>query len=238
MARAVLFWDPEIAKFINDNFEPAWVSVRKVPIVNIDFGNGKVVKRTLNGNIATYICASDGKVLDVLPGLYEPGAYKDRLQQLVLLNKYLAQQPRNHKENSLVSYHQIQWQRLQQGKAPARFLKQGTSIKLSSNLADINKDWSQPMDEKSAYSRKPLPKENLALWKQLTDDVRYNETEMRRKIHEKLICHPAAESLPTVAMLTKWMYREVLHADIDDPFLGMGPVLDGTYPFDKYPRMQ
>ena len=31
--------------------------------------------------------------------------------------------------------------------------------------------------------------------------------------------------------MTKWMYREVLHADLDDPYFGLKKVLFGTYPF-------
>ena len=31
--------------------------------------------------------------------------------------------------------------------------------------------------------------------------------------------------------ITKWLYREVLHADLDDPYLGLGDLLFANYPF-------
>ena len=43
----MLFSNPEISAFIRKNFVAAWESVRPVPVVSIDFGNGK----TLDGDI-------------------------------------------------------------------------------------------------------------------------------------------------------------------------------------------
>ena len=84
----MLFSNEKVAAFINNNFEPAWESVRPVPIVRIDFGEGAVVTRTLNGNIATSVCTRDGLVLDVLPGIYQPDAYLEQLDQFRLLFRY------------------------------------------------------------------------------------------------------------------------------------------------------
>jgi hypothetical protein len=73
----VLFSNKNVADFINGSFEPAWEMVRAVPIVRIDFGNGNVVTRTLNGNIATYVCTADGIALDAVPGIYNAEGYTD-----------------------------------------------------------------------------------------------------------------------------------------------------------------
>lgn len=80
----MLFSDKKIAKYINENFEPIWVKVAPVPTVTIDFGNGKKIKRTVTGNIATYVCTTDGYIVDILPGIYKPKKY---LSSLVTLNK-------------------------------------------------------------------------------------------------------------------------------------------------------
>ncbi len=53
-----------------------WQSVRPVPRVTIDFGDGRKLERTLTGNSAHYVLASDGTPLDVLPGLYSPLAFQ------------------------------------------------------------------------------------------------------------------------------------------------------------------
>ena len=96
-----MFSNPKIAAFINASFEPVWQSVRKVPIISIDIANGKVIKRTLNGNIASYVCDADGQILDVIPGLYGADAYEDRLNQLKLLNAYLEDQPDGSRSKAL-----------------------------------------------------------------------------------------------------------------------------------------
>ena len=76
---------------INNNFEPVWESVRPVPIVTIDFGNGTKITRTLHGNIATYLCNARGTVFDILPGIYEPGEYLNQLNQFALLYRHTRQ---------------------------------------------------------------------------------------------------------------------------------------------------
>jgi hypothetical protein len=75
----VLFSDDQVAQVMSESFEPAWQSLRPVPRVTIDFGNGTIVKRTLHGNVATYICTQDGKVLDILPGIYDAKTYAREL---------------------------------------------------------------------------------------------------------------------------------------------------------------
>ena len=89
----MLFSSSEVAQYINATFEPVWESVRPAPLVTIDFGNGNVVKRTLQGNIATYVCGSDGTVLDVLPGIYAPDVYRTQLQALAALAASLRPKP-------------------------------------------------------------------------------------------------------------------------------------------------
>jgi hypothetical protein len=46
--------------------------VRPVPIVTIDFGDGRTLRRTVTGNSAHYVLTPDGQPLDAIPGLYGP----------------------------------------------------------------------------------------------------------------------------------------------------------------------
>jgi hypothetical protein len=55
----------------------------------------------------------------------------------------------------------------------------------------------------------------------LEEDTRRNETTRRLQIHEML-----ASATPIgPAELTRRVYREVLHADLDDPYLGLSDLL-------------
>jgi hypothetical protein len=63
----------------------------------------------------------------------------------------------------------------------------------------------------------------------LETDSHFNETVRRQQIHTYL-----AQAGPvTPPDLTKWLYRDVLHSDLDDPYLGLGETLFSSYPFPE-----
>ena len=78
--RTALYSNKEISDYLRDNFVLHWQSVRPVPRVTIDFGDGRKLERTLTGNSAHYVLASDGTPLDVLPGLYSPQEFLNWLR--------------------------------------------------------------------------------------------------------------------------------------------------------------
>jgi hypothetical protein len=219
----VLFSNPQIAAYINENFEPTWQSVRPVPTVQIDFGNGNVIKRTLHGNIATYACSSDGKVLDVLPGLYKPNTYLDALKQFRLLAQFTT---RNGKvdQSRLLQYHSLTATALSKDNEPGRF-QDGKEIAFVCLPRKFNREAVDgDVDPKDCTIKSA---EAVANWATLTRETLYNETHKRLQIHRKLL--QAGSVQPQ--QITSWLYRDVLHADIDDPLLGLGPTLTATYPF-------
>jgi hypothetical protein len=71
--------------------------------------------------------------------------------------------------------------------------------------------------------------EDLASWNLLEEDSRLNETLRRRLIHDML----ARETLVRPAQIRKRVYKEALHCDLDDPYLGLGSALFANYPFAK-----
>ncbi len=192
----MLFSRPEVAKFINENFEPVWQSVRPVPTVSIDFGNGKKITRTLHGNIATYVCTSQGTVIDVLPGIYDPVTYQNRLYDLAAVAKRIADAP--EPSDAIRYYHTV-----------------------SLNTGAVST--TTPPKSISGLSG---PSEQT-LFADLLSDTLMNERVRRESIHNQL-----SHGTYTPAKLKKWLYRDVLHADLDDPYLGVDKVLSANYPFD------
>jgi hypothetical protein len=225
-----LFSRGDVAAAINRWFEPAWEEVRSVPIVRIDFGNGTVLTRTLHGNIATHVCGADGQTLDVLPGIYEPATYLDRLDQFRLLASFVNEHGPERRAERLREYHRGQAEALKKGEVQPRL----------ANLAGMSKRVIESGVKAVlvAGTRRPRPApaggaprlesaEDVASWQVLAEDTRVNETVHRRQIHERL----AAPGPAGPGALTKWLYKEVLHADLDDPYLGLGGVLFARYPF-------
>lgn len=274
-----MFSNEDVARFINQHFEAVWESVRPVPMVQINFGGGTVVTRTLHGNIATYLCDAQGRVLDILPGIYTPAGYLQNLHQFELLARYIPQW-RQSREMRLHNYHLLQAEALKKNQLPALLVenrdvgktvientvklvlasnvkgqaagKAGTqetssdSLKLDSPrdpvktiaierpvesvLASAVKGRAAGKAGTQETSRDNLKLDSpadLANWKLLAEDTRINETARRLQIHEML----AAQANVRPETVTKWLYREVLHADLDDPYLGLGNVLFANYPF-------
>jgi hypothetical protein len=251
----VLFSSDSVASYINSAFEPVWESVRPVPIVTIDFGNGEKITRTLHGNIATYLCNARGTVYDILPGIYEPIEYLKQLNQFALLFRHAHQQYRflpsrdgadqqaalaAHVDQRLKAYHAHQAELLRdnkpadvlarnlnggRGKAdiemPIELIAAGAVGKLSPSTPPNG----LPHAEKEAP--RPTKAEEIAGWKELVEDTRINESIRRRAIHEKL----AAAGRVQPEGVKKWLFKDVLAADLDDPTLGIGKLLDSRYPF-------
>jgi hypothetical protein len=80
--RTALYTNEEISNYLRDHFVLHWKSVRPVPRVTIDFGDGRKLERTLTGNSAHYVLTSEGQPLDVLPGLYSPSAFRAWLERM------------------------------------------------------------------------------------------------------------------------------------------------------------
>ncbi len=80
--RTALYSNKLVSDFLRTNYILHWQSVRPVPRVTIDFGDGRKLERTITGNSAHYVLASDGTPLDVLPGLYSPLAFRQWLWDL------------------------------------------------------------------------------------------------------------------------------------------------------------
>jgi hypothetical protein len=71
------------------------------------------------------------------------------------------------------------------------------------------------------------PKGPLATRPELALDAQVNERIRRRTIHEYLARRGAVRPED----IKKWLYKEVLHADLGDPLLGLGNLLNDNYPF-------
>lgn len=73
--RTVLYANDEVSAALRDRFILHWQSVRPVPKVTIDMGDGRVVHRTITGNSAHYVLDPNGRPLDAIAGLYGPKAF-------------------------------------------------------------------------------------------------------------------------------------------------------------------
>ncbi len=78
--RAALYANAEVSAYLRDHFVLHWESVRPVPRITIDYGDGRVIKSTITGNSIHYVLSPDGAVAEALPGLYGPGVFLEALK--------------------------------------------------------------------------------------------------------------------------------------------------------------
>jgi hypothetical protein len=235
----VLFSDEQVAAFIQKNFEPVWEMVRPVPTVHIDFGNGKVLTRTLHGNIATYVCAADGQILDILPGIYTKTAYLTQLNQFQLLAHFVDQNGKGQRAVRMKDYHTALAAALEKNQALPHLVNLPVAVtkaRIENPLMVVLMPTAggpgpapSPVAARQQQQDRPRLEsaDDVATWKTLAEDTQLNETLRRRQIHEML----AKVGLVQPKEVTRRIYRDVLHSDLDDPYLGLGPTLFASYPF-------
>jgi hypothetical protein len=103
--RVALYPNAEIAQLLRDRYILHWESVRDVPKVTVDFGDGRKLEGTLTGNSIHYILDSSGRPIDAIPGLYGPQAFLRQLSEGEQAVKQYTQRQGTAKESFLRDYH-------------------------------------------------------------------------------------------------------------------------------------
>jgi hypothetical protein len=104
--RTVLYSNPQISSVLRERFILHWKSVRPVPRVIIDYGDGRKLERTLTGNSIHYILDAEGRPIDALPGLYGPRAFLQELERAEAVARQTAAQNEGQRAATLSRYHQ------------------------------------------------------------------------------------------------------------------------------------
>ena len=113
--RTAFYSDEAVSKMLRENFVLHWQSVRPVPQVTIDFGDGRRIDRTITGNSAHYALSSAGRPLDALSGLYSPHEFMTWLERVnQLAERHQAAPDKQTQAEVLASYHQSREEMIRQ----------------------------------------------------------------------------------------------------------------------------
>jgi hypothetical protein len=102
--RTTLYSNAAISQLLRDKFVLHWESVRPVPVITIDFGDGRKLVRTITGNSAHYVLDAEGRPVDCLPGLYSPRAFTEWLEEIEPVARGIMADE-SSRASSLVAYH-------------------------------------------------------------------------------------------------------------------------------------
>jgi hypothetical protein len=106
--RATLYANREVSAYLRDHFVLHWSSERPVPRVTIDYGDGRKIERTITGNSAHYVLDADGNVLDVLPGVYAPSAFRAELKGGLALAERTRGKTADDRARMIADYHRAE----------------------------------------------------------------------------------------------------------------------------------
>ncbi|ABW29290.1 hypothetical protein [Acaryochloris marina] len=111
--RVALYPNAEVSQYLRERYVLHWESVRPAPVMTIDFGDGRQLKRTVTGNSIHYILDAKGRPFEALPGLYGPQAFLQHLQRAEALWKQTASLQEGEYQQALQTYHQQRLEAIQ-----------------------------------------------------------------------------------------------------------------------------
>jgi hypothetical protein len=220
-------------------------SVRPVPRVTIDFGDGRVLQRTITGNSIHYVLDADGRVVDALPGLYGPKMFLANLrsaEQAVIASAKLDEPARG---KYLAEYHAgriTEIERLWHADAETVDAAAGTPTQWDNatwtkiaalhagdaklDMASITLMRAKSPDAEDAnrismtkaYVETPLLRETRMLERSVAEDTIRNEYVLHRTIHDWLMHGGAAVGLDA---FNERIYAQLFLSPLSDPWLGL-----------------
>ncbi len=243
--RTMLYPDPEIAAMLREHFVLHWQSVREVPVVTIDFGDGRQLRQPLTGNSVHLVVDSRGRPFDALPGLVSPQAFK---QWLAGANQLWNDSDRGNEApfwSSVAEFHR--------NRAEQRRSESSLAISKSQRVSDLNpldERWSQFASSRdvrlSSTSRQLLQAQRPGTGAEgamvIAASKAVVETPMLRLVEpiEPLIARDTVFNLyalqtkiddwfsqasvpATDDAMTKRIYAEAFQMPLHDPWLGLSP---------------
>src|SRR4030095_10323509 len=103
--RTVLYSNGAVSSLMREKFILHWQSVRPVPVITIDFGDGRKIERTITGNSIHYILDAAGQPIEAIPGLYGPQAFLRGLTEADTLFRSLAGKTETQRQLALINYY-------------------------------------------------------------------------------------------------------------------------------------
>jgi len=196
--RKMLYSDPTIARLLRERFVLHWESLRPVPLLTIDFGDGRSIKRTITGNSIHYLVLPDGRLADALPGMIDANTFEREIKAFAAL----AEKP-SITDQDLAAYREATLKRLAQlpvVPAPARGADVAGRLAVS----------------KTVVERAPLlATRNPSQF--VLADTRLNETTFRPQIIRWI-----AAGQVDLHQLNDRIYAELFLAPLNDPLMGLG----------------
>lgn len=250
--RATLYPNAQVNQLLRDKFILHWESVRPVPVVTIDFGDGRKLVRTITGNSIHYVLDPSGRIVDALPGLYDAATFVKELQA-----SRAAALRMMEKDFSLVQYQEATRQRLlqawkddlagtfnsnvdfsqtteagletmtieQRWQLLAQKHASEVAFDAQSSIVMARKFPSAETAAPLAISKRAVESPMLRALRNLQTTVALDTVRDNYLLRTKILAYlqsAPAQSL-SLTQINNWIYANVFLTPKDDPWLGLAP---------------
>lgn len=231
--------NPEVIKFLSNEVVPYWESVGPVPKVTIELGDGRIIKRTLGGNVVTYLVSSSGDVYDAFPGVYTPEDYLAEIHKTLEAIKNDSEILSWHRQE-LADVAKFEEMRITVSKAVVEspllnaLGKGRSSHSVTKDSATAFQDYTARLQDISKQAARVSELRSSVL-KNLQsndpDEIGRGAVEIDSANNLKLI-RPAVhllfssyKKLPSIQQCRDQIYEDILHVPIHDPYLGLADAI-------------
>ena len=115
--RTALYSNEQLRAEMTDGFVLHWKSVRPVPVLTIDYGDGRRIVRTVTGNSVHLVLDERGRAVDAIPGLVGPEAFRRTLQSGARIARETAGLADIPRSEALVRHHESELEELRRVQA-------------------------------------------------------------------------------------------------------------------------
>ncbi|HYC91988.1 MAG TPA: hypothetical protein VEO54_22440 [Thermoanaerobaculia bacterium] len=245
--RVMLYSDPEIAALMRERYVLHWHSVRPVPRVTIDMGDGRTIQQTITGNSVHYLLDADGTLLDALPGLHSPAAFRAQLEEWLALDRarlreyHAARAQKALKRGLSYGFEQVRESSVRRPTAQEATMRARSKARVERPLLSqltiglrppAPERWTALAEEQGEsvqfskpsielmQRKQPLTPETLDnLRRSVAVETIFNDVSLHRRVHEWFA---AGEEYDLVS-LNERIYAELFLSPTDDPWLGLDP---------------
>lgn len=218
--RTVLYSNAAIARLLRANYVLHWSSERPAPRVTVDYGDGRMLHRTITGNSIHYVLDANGHPYDALPGLYAPVMFLSELQTALAVGHF-----RDLTVKPVPNTRSFAELAMTKGTVELALMKLVFQVNAAHEdhepvpLAELDDSSIALIREKHAEAGGDFDAMLATFRRSISEDTVRNETELRPRIRKWMGAHRRA----TLAELNAFVYRDVFLTAPDDPWLGLVP---------------
>jgi hypothetical protein len=249
--RTVLYANAEVSAALRERFVLHWQSVRPVPKVTIDMGDGRVVERTVTGNSVHYVLDGEGRPVDAIPGLYGPKAFLRVLEEAERAARGAAAQKTDDDRRSYLAA----WHDARQRETSERLARELKEAGLEAAPEGDSPAWAKLASLPQHRIDARLDQASVALFNAKNPDARAagrramakavvedplarmlanfqrsvaldsvrNEYELHQRVRQWFVDRVPQTLAADVAPLNEKVYAELFLTPSSDPWLGLAP---------------